>query len=540
MATSSISGIASGIDWQQTVQLIMEIESQPMVALEERKATYESKLAAWQAINAKLLALNTAMEGMDELDEVLTKEASSSDTDVLTATATSGAATGSYSVLVNQLAQCAKLTHGGFVDANSTAVTSSDATFTYTYAGVDHTIDVPAGSTLTELVNLINSDVNNPGVVATILNDGSGSGTDYHLVLSGETGEDNTIVINDLETTLTGFLNGNFDPTQTAQNAQIRVDGYPPTTWIESDSNDVTEVIAGVTLNLKTTNALAVTVTISDDTEAAQTQIEEFVSAYNEVIALINSNVAYNAETETAGALFGDATVIGIKNDLQSIIASEVPGLLTNAEYKSLSEVGVKSGTGGLLTIDSSKLSDALEENFEAVGDLFAFTSTSTSNNLTYFTRTEDTAGGVYNIVAYYDATGQLLDTTTINGHPVQIEGDYIVGLDGYPEEGLRIQFTNPGGGAGSVSAEIRLGTGAAVEIGNRVSFLTDPIDGTVHYAEEGIEDTIDSIDEQIADWEVRLEATQAQLEAEFLAMETLISQLQSQGNYVSAMIANM
>lgn len=538
MSTAQVTGLASGIDWQQTIEQIMQIESQPMVMLQERQDTCESKLSAWQEINTKLLALKSSMEAMDGLDELLTKAATSSETNVLTASATASAATGSYSIVVNQLALNAKLTHEGFADPNTTPVTTAAATFTYTYAGEDYTVDVLANSTLTDLVQAINSDVNNPGVTATILNDGSGSNA-YHLVLSGETGADNTITINDALTTLTNFQSASFTETQTAQNAQIRVDGYPPSSWIESATNEVTDIISGVTLYLKTVSATPVTVTVTNDTDAVKATIEEFVSSYNEVLSLINTDTAYDAQSETTGILFGDGSVIGIKSSLQSIISSAVPGLLDNAHYKSLSEIGIKSGSGGLLSITDSKLTDALETDFNAVGNLFAFTSSSTNNSLTYFTRTTDTQGGTYNVVADYDAGGTLL-SATINGNPTTIDGNYIIASEGYPEGGLRIQFTYPGGGAGSVSAEVRLGTGASVEIGNKIAFLTDPIDGTVHYAQEGIQDTIDSLEKQIEDWEDRLAITQAQLERNFLAMETLISQLQGQGNYLSAQLSNL
>jgi flagellar hook-associated protein 2 len=538
MPTAQVTGLASGIDWQQTIQLLMQIESQPMVALEERKENYNSKLEAWQSINAKLLTLKSKMEAMDSLNEIVTKEATSSDTGVLTASANSAAATGSYSILVNQLALNDKWTHEGFIDSNSTAVTNAAATFSYDYEGTTYTVNVPAGSTLAELAQAINNDVNNPGIQATILNDGTNSATAYHLILSGETGDAHDIT--NIVHTLDNF-SLDFTETQNAQDAQIRVDGYPPEpSWILSATNEVTDVISGVTLNLKTTSTEPVTVTITNDTDAAKEKIQDFVDAYNEVIALINSDVAYNADTQTAGILFGDASVIGIKSDLQAIIASTVPGLTDNALYKSLSEIGIKSGSGGLLTITDSKLTAALENDINSVGNLFALSSTSSNNNLTYFLSNNSTQGGIYTVVANFDESGNLLSTSTINGHPVQIQGEYLVGMEGYPEEGLRIKFTYPGGGAGTETAEIRLAKGDAVRIKDRVAFLTDPLDGTVKYAQEGIQDTIESIDNQIAQWEARLEIKQAQLERQFTAMETLISQLQGQGDYVSAMLSGL
>lgn len=541
MPTAQITGLSSGIDWQETVSMIMQIESQPMVMLEDRKNTYQGKLEAWQEINSKLLSLKSTMESMNAMNELLKKSASSTDSTVLTATATSAAATGSYSILVNQLAQSHKLTHSGFADENTTAVNSSgsDQVFAYTYDGETYSVSVASGTTLAGLAAAINNDVDNPGITATILNDG-GATNPYHLVLTGETGAANTVAI-DASTTLSGFDSSAFTTTQTAQDAQIRVDGYPPDPgWILSSTNEVTGVITGVTLNLKSADpANAVTVSITNDTDAVKDKISEFVDAYNEVIALINLDTAYNSQTEESGVLFGDASVIGIKGDLQNIISSAVAGLQDGAPYTNLSGIGIKSGTGGLLSLDDSKLSDALEDDFSAVGELFALSSSSTSNNLSYFLSSSDTQGGIYNVVANYDASGQLT-SATINGNEALIDGNYIIGIDGNPEAGLRISFTNPGGGAGSVSAEVRLAKGAAVQIENRADFLTDPIDGTVHYAEEGIQDAIDNIEEQILDWEDRLAQTQAQLEAEFLAMEILVGQLQSQGNYLSAMMSGM
>jgi len=78
------------------------------------------------------------------------------------------------------------------------------------------------------------------------------------------------------------------------------------------------------------------------------------------------------------------------------------------------------------------------------------------------------------------------------------------------------------------------------VRIANRASFLTDPIDGTIQNSEDGIEDTIENIERQIERWAQRLVTKQKQLESEFLSMEILTSQMQSMGQFVSAMISGL
>jgi flagellar hook-associated protein 2 len=542
MPTAQISGLASGIDWQETIELIMQIESQPVVLLEGKKDNYELKLESWQSINSSLLSLKTTMMGMDDLNEMLTKAANSTNTSIATATANSAAATGSYTLEINQLAQSDIWTHDGWADENTTAVnsTGSDQTFEYSIDGTTYTVTVPDGATLAELAELINDDVNNPGVSATILNDGSGLATAYHLQLTGQTGADNSITIED--GTLNDFDNDNFGtgPTQAAQNAQFRINSYPTTTWIESSSNEVTGAISGVTLHLHSTNpGDTINITITNDNSAVKDKIQEFVDAYNEAVSLINAKTHYDEENEIAGPLFGDSRANGIRSDLQSIIAAYIPGLDDDARYASLGEIGIEFDSEGLLTIDDAKLTDALEEDFTSVGELFSKTYSSDSNNLTYFYSTEQTQGGIYNVIANYDTSGNLT-SATINGHTASIEGNYIIGAEGQPEAGLRIEFTDPGGGAGSVSAEIRLGTGAAVQVANRVEFLTDAVDGTITVAEDGIEDAIESIERQIERWEKRLATKQEQLEQQFLAMEILVGQMQSTGNYLSAMMSGL
>jgi flagellar hook-associated protein 2 len=83
------------------------------------------------------------------------------------------------------LAQVAKVVHAGFTDDTSTAVTNANGTFTYTYGGEEVSLSVLAGVTLSQLASLINDDTGNPGVSATIINDGQGLPTSYRLVLTG-------------------------------------------------------------------------------------------------------------------------------------------------------------------------------------------------------------------------------------------------------------------------------------------------------------------------------------------------------------------
>jgi len=122
--------------------------------------------------------------------------------------------------------------HSGFADTNVTSVTSADGTFGYTYAGeVITPIIVTAGTTLEELVDLINSDSDNPGVQASILDDGKGTASSQHLVISGKkTGAANKItsIFHTLDNfDGNGIAHGGFSETQQSTNSMMKIDGYP-------------------------------------------------------------------------------------------------------------------------------------------------------------------------------------------------------------------------------------------------------------------------------------------------------------------------
>ncbi|MBW2056224.1 MAG: flagellar filament capping protein FliD [Deltaproteobacteria bacterium] len=201
MATSTVSGLASGINWTDIISQLMEIERRPITLLESRKSDYQEKLSAWQTINTRLLSLKSEADSLKTASDFLAKTASSSDEDILTVSATSSAVAGSYSVTVNRLAQSHKIGSQGWEDEDSTAVASSSGTFTFSVGSGDSVeISVDSTTTLLDLRDAINGA--DGGLTATILNDGSATNP-YRLVLTAdESGEENAITISNNDTSL--------------------------------------------------------------------------------------------------------------------------------------------------------------------------------------------------------------------------------------------------------------------------------------------------------------------------------------------------
>ncbi len=542
--STTITGLASGIEWKDTVDQLMVLESQPMEKLIDRKSESKSKQDAWNAIEELIKTLQSESQSIDSRTELIKKTASSSDNDLVTVSANANAVSSTHSIFVNQLAQAETEVHDGFPDINTTAVhTGAGGVFAYTYGTESAQVNVGSGTTIAGLVQLINNDADNPGVIASTIDDGSGGATSIHLVLMGaETGADNTITINDGATNLNGggFTSASWTETQSAQDAEIQVDGYPtaPPPYITRDSNTIDDVINGLTFTLKDTTTSAIQVNVEEDLSTIKQKITDWVDDYNEIMKTMAAYTRYDSENEIQGLLMGDSRIYTVRGHLQELVIGEIPGLPADNSYSNLASIGLKTGTGGMLTVDSTKLQEALEDDLDSVANLFIFTHSSNSENLSYFARTNATEGGEYAVHAEYLANGKLdpNGNNTIGGYAAKVKSNYyLVGKDDTPVEGLRIYFKSPGGGAGSVDGTIRIGTGAAVMADNEVDDLTDSVEGLFKVIDDSYNDQIESFDDQIDNWERRLEIRRETLERQYLAMENAVSEAKNQSSWMSS-----
>jgi len=296
------------------------------------------------------------------------------------------------------LAQVEVETHSGFGDEDTSYVTTVSGTFSYTYGGMARTISVPADSTLADLRDLINSDADNPGVTALIINDGTGLGTAYHLQLYGnDSGA--AYSIEGINHTLDNFAKDGttgfgFSEIQSAQNAMIKVDGYPQESseYIQRDSNTISDLITGVTFGL--TGAGTATISITNDAAAMMEKIGDFVDSINSVLDYIKFMTAYDeeGEGENNGIMIGNYAFQIVQQRLNDILSSQVPGLTGEADtYMHLGQIGIASNPDedGKWEIDQIALSTALANDLEGVCRLFTMDETGEINGIAELIRAE-------------------------------------------------------------------------------------------------------------------------------------------------------
>lgn len=374
MAIASALGIGSGIDIGGIVRQLIEADSRPAFnAIQRKETAIDDKLSGLGRLKSVLADFGTATGKLKELGVFNQHQVSSSNEDRFTATAGLGAATGSYSLEIQQLAEAHKLTSVGF-NGYDDVVGLGDLTLTVDGHAFTITLD-NSNNTLEGLRDSINHAADNSGVNASIINvDDNTGGTVSKLVLtSNKTGTANAISVSAGHLSLSAF---NYDPSaadntlteqNAAQDAIILVDGQTAT----RNSNSIDDVIQGVTLDLKTAViGEQLSLNVSLDEENIKTVTDAFVSAYNNLTGMMKDLGRYDAENNNSGALIGSSILRNIQTQVRQAVSNPVSS--ATSDYNSLAIIGISIDRDGIMSLNNQEFSEALSENLQSVSDVFS------------------------------------------------------------------------------------------------------------------------------------------------------------------------
>ncbi|MCD4651173.1 MAG: flagellar filament capping protein FliD [Candidatus Cloacimonetes bacterium] len=455
------------------------------------------------------------------------------------------------------LAQAEKEVHSGMADSNTTAVTTSDATFSYSYAGIDISpISVAAGTTLQGLAGLINTDSDTPGVKATIINDGSGMPNSYHLVLTGtNSGAANKIEDIDFSSFSAGaFASGSFSKTQVATNAMVKLDAYPSgDQWLQTDSNLISGLIEGASITIKSAGSTEITIT--NDVDAMADKVEDFVDAYNDVLEYINeiTAVSLNEEGEAqygqGGALVGNYGIEEIRNSMRKFISGRAEGFDEDVdEFVLIPQLGITTGDSSLLEYDETVLKSALNNYADDVVSFFSDDNTGVSSNsyVSYYSSTSLTEPGVYNYKIDVDASGDITSAiywydgeTEADGRSMSIDstGKFATATTG-DAKGLAIEVTSAV--STTLTGSIRLKQGKAIEPDDVADKIADDTSGILKVMAKNYENIIDNIDLKIERELARIDLVEKRYRAKFARLEVRLQEYNSQMERLQSELAKL
>lgn len=391
MAGITAVGVGSGLDLEALITDILNAERTPVkTRLDQQEAQTSATISALGNLKSTLADFQTALGKLKDPSRFNTRTATSSNSELFTATTTSGADLGNYAIEVVQLAKTQKLASGNFASADSVV---GHGTLTIGVGDKAFNVDIVAGEndTVAGLRDAINNASGNTGVRASLLtvSDGAG-GTATKLVLTADKpGSEGAITVSVGDNADAGLsqlrydaADPAFDPehpdhnpngmavASPAQDAIITIDGFTVT----SSTNTFADAINGVTITaLKEPSgdsAGPAQLSITENKAGIKSAVEGFVASYNALMGVMNQLTDYDAATQRRGLLSGDSSVSLIESRLRSVLGSTVEG--APSDFNSLAFLGVSTNRDGTISLDGDKLDKALENRYEDVSALFS------------------------------------------------------------------------------------------------------------------------------------------------------------------------
>ena len=356
MATSSISGLASGLDTASIINQLMQLEAVPQTRLASRVSTEKSKLSALQAINTNTALLAGKAEALAKPTAWTSLKATSSNAAV-TATATASAGPTTLTLDVTSVARSHQL---GFTEPHALTDQVTGASSTVVLDRLDGTtvsLDTGDGS-LGGLVSAINDPANTTGLRATAVRVGEGQ---YRLLVESSTtgrAQDFDLAAEDGSPLLGGAT------VRAGSDATVLLGA-----GISASSADgtFTDLVPGLSVTLGSAAKVGdtTTVTVARDT-GALTKAKELVDGLNALLADLDAKSAAGSGTSAAGVLAGDS---GVRSLRAALLSSVYP-----ADGSSLASLGLQVTRAGKLELDADKLAAAYAA--DPAGVAAAFTST--------------------------------------------------------------------------------------------------------------------------------------------------------------------
>ncbi len=421
--------------------------------------------------------------------------------------------------------------------------TPSAGTFTLTYNGTT-TAAIAYDATATEIQDAINAISGSTGLGNVTV---SGTMTGGSIEVTFSTADGNVRPLTVDVSSLTGTSSATVAETERGSNEE----------WITRNSNTISDAISGITLNLQDVNDLddsnepiAVTITVSRDTDSVSEKVESFVSNYNALISLLEEYTEYDNELETMGILSNDVAVSLIETQLKTMLQALATGFTSDDDYQEASDIGIDFDAEGYLELDSSVFTSAIEDNYMSVINLLSATAAGKTDSETIkFSASSElyTEPGTYEVEVEVDAGGNITSAKIrVDGETsyrsMEISDNMISGTMAfddngdsiYPENGLFLEVDTSTAGTFTTTVTIREGIFTSL---NEILKGISETDGTLDVSITTMEQRLDDLDEDIDDEDARLDAKEESLIQKYARLEAILSDLQNQLSSVSAVL---
>ena len=139
-----------------------------------------------------------------------------------------------------------------------------------------------------------------------------------------------------------------------------------------AESEDGTAT-SGLSFTLKELSDNDITITVEKDSSSVISAAESLVTQYNLLVDKVDSLTFFNADTDEVGLLFGSSETLRIQTGYSRLLSGQIRGA---GDIKSIGQVGLGFSDTGKLELDTTKLSEAIDEGGRDVEEFFATSDT--------------------------------------------------------------------------------------------------------------------------------------------------------------------
>lgn len=353
---------------QRAFQMAVKAEKRPIEVIENRKNAIQEKVNLLSDVLGRIDGVKGCLPNLNSPLAIRELAVKSDDERILSATADKNLAEpGKHVLEVSQLAKSATALSNRFSDKDETRIGSGFFHFT-TLSGETKEVFVDdENSTLEGLARIINQA--NLGMKATVVNDQADPEAPYRLVLSANA----TGTQGDIEYPEFYFIDGQEDfyieEANPASNARFSYQGFE----FESATNEISDLIKGVTLNLKglCEPGRPVALSIEQDLPKTTVKLKDLVGNLNKVFSFIQEQNKLDENSDTSKTLGGDYGIRMADNRLKEALRENFL-FDPDKSVQSMFDIGIQFNRNGLLDFDEKQFQHSLQTNFDEVVEMLA------------------------------------------------------------------------------------------------------------------------------------------------------------------------
>lgn len=545
-------GANSKIDTETLVKAAYEAKRLPAVRLERKIEQNDAKAAAYGELRGLLQDLKSAVAGLrnppgalgarenlfEAKEAYLTSDTATAPNTLVGVDIEPGAASGSFSLVVERLATAEKRSSAsaGAATASLADAWNGGAAFAGELrlglaGGTERTIAVDGTMTLANLKDAINAVAGETGVRANVLKLAE---SDHRLVLTAaETGKPLALA-NGAGDDVLGRMG--LTTVQAAQTSRALVDGIA----VERSGNTIADLAGGMTISLfRADPATTVTVGVEPALAPIKEGITSFVEAYNALRDFVERHTALDdtGKAKEGAALVNDRVLRTLADGLAGMIGESVPGAPPGG-LATLRDLGITLDEINRLVVDNATLDRKLLVDLEGVRGVLEFGFSASSPDVRVLARTNALRDTSFSLAITDADNDGIPESASFDGVAADIVDGRVKGRAGTAYEGLELAWV----GRGSATIAIEARPGIADRLFNALDEALAPDTGPIDRAVKDLGDLSEAYRRQIATVDTRAEAARQQLIERFAAMEaalalanTMLGQVRAQMDAMTA-----